>query len=369
MNPRTAPAPRVRNADQDVIISRCEYLGDIASSVTGTPSAFNNQTYFVNPGLNTQQGGAFSWLSTIAAGFQQYRFEQLVFEFRTTSGESVASGNTSLGQVIMAGNYISTNPDYVNKAEMLDSQYAVSGPPSSTLLYPVECKESEQELKFHQIRSGPLKSNQNGDLFDMLKFQIATVGMQANSANLGELWVTYRVRLSKFNTLNPGDVVPTANCRWTGAGGNVDSSHPIGQGGANGPITFSPGSNLAITFDYTRQRIYMPPLVSSGAFLLEIGWFSTAASAWAFDGSYTYTNAQKNSCLFSPNSVTVAQNDGEWNDVITPTNQYFGVTLLFTVTGPGAFIQLGSGNSFPGTVTDLAIIVTQINSGACVTGQ
>ena len=47
------------------------------------------------------------------------------------------------------------------------------------------------------VRSGPVPSTGDERLYDLGRFQIATEGQQAIGGNLGELWVTYEVLMSK----------------------------------------------------------------------------------------------------------------------------------------------------------------------------
>lgn len=188
-NACTVPSFSTNSAS--TVISKKEYLGDVISSSTAL--AFSINTYAINPG----QGATFPWLGNIASNYEEYEFLGLVFEYKSTSGESVASTNTSLGTVIMATEYDSTKPPFASKLQMEDYFFGDSIKPSSSMLHAVECKKSQSPTggKLY-IREGALTGS---DLrwTDFGNFSIATTGIPGASTNLGELWVTYKVKLMK----------------------------------------------------------------------------------------------------------------------------------------------------------------------------
>lgn len=371
MNPRTAFAPRVKNSDMDVIFSRTEYLGDVISSANGTPSNFQITSYNVNPGLDIADGGSFSYLPQIAAGFQHYRFEQLVFEYRSMSG-SATGANTSLGQIIMAANYDPTQANYGDKRSMLDSQFAVSCSPEKNMLFPVECAHHEQLFPFHDIRTGAIKANQNQSIYDLCNFQLASTGCPANGTNLGELHVTYTVRLSKTQTNGKGVQARTANYRYsqpTGTG-DVLAGTPLGANAALYPFVPSVGNNLLLTFQQTNSPlIFMPPSISAGTYLIIISWRNATAVAWAAP-TFTYTNAKASLCIFSPNPATAGavQNSQNILPITTPTSTVYSNYQFFTITGSNASIALGVSGTLGTNIEDVNIIITQVNTNACMSG-
>lgn len=178
--------PQFLTKDGSVIVSHREYLGDIQSSV-----AFNIDTYPINPGMSK----TFPFLSRLAQNFEEYQMKGLIFEFNSTSGDSVGTTNTALGVVIGATSYNPLAPPFSNKREMESTLFVDSVKPSRSLLHPVECDPSLNQFKNLKIRVDDSVAD-DLDLFDMGLFQIATAGMQA-SATVGELWVTYHVSLNK----------------------------------------------------------------------------------------------------------------------------------------------------------------------------
>jgi len=169
-----------------------EYLGDIV--VPSSPTAFTNITYTVNPGDNF----TFPWLSVIASQYQQYKFEGLVFEFKTLSSDITSGG--ALGAVVLASNYDVVQPAFTSKIEMENSQFAVSTKPSCSIMHTMECAPSQVANNLYYVRgTGPVVlSGTDNRFYDLANFQIATQGLPGSSGQvLGELWVSYDVALYK----------------------------------------------------------------------------------------------------------------------------------------------------------------------------
>lgn len=166
-----------------------EFVTDINSS-----TGFVNQNYLINPGNST----LFPWLSTIATNFEQYEMLGLIFEFKSTSATAVGSVNTGLGTLIMATDYDVLDANYASKRQMEISDFATSSAPCENQIHPVECDPRQNVLRQLFIQTGTTISQYPDDArFSALgNFQIATSGMQAVST-IGELWVSYHVRLHK----------------------------------------------------------------------------------------------------------------------------------------------------------------------------
>jgi Viral coat protein (S domain). len=178
-----------------------EYIKDILSS-----QLFNNEIFPINPGLPS----SFPWLSRIAQNFEQYRIHGMIYEFKSGSSDSLNSTNTALGYVIGAVEYNTLNPGYANKLEMENALFCSSTKPSLGMITAVECQPIQTPVSVMYVRTG-FESTAVYDrrLFDLGIFNIATVGMQADGANLGELWVSYDIELYKTRFLEPGSTIPT----------------------------------------------------------------------------------------------------------------------------------------------------------------
>lgn len=181
-------APQIRNSKTGTIVRHVEFIQNIA----GTED-FSLFSLGLNPGLD----GTFPWLSQIAPAFEQYKWRGLVFTYKTTSADLVTGTNGALGQVIMATDYDSTDADYSNQREMLNSEYAKSAKPSVSFVHPIETARRETPYKLFYTREGPPPANADIRLYDIGKFEIATQGMQATGGTIGQLWVSYEIEFLK----------------------------------------------------------------------------------------------------------------------------------------------------------------------------
>ncbi len=177
-------------------ICKREFLMDITGS-----TAFQNSVQIpINPGLFS----SFPFLSALAANFEQYEMLGLIFEFKSTSANALNSTNTALGTVVLATNYDSLDPIFVNKQQMESYEFANSTAPSSSIIHPIECDPRLNALARMYVRTGAVPANGDARFYDLGLFQLATAGMQAAST-IGELWVSYHVRLHKPKLPTPTD--------------------------------------------------------------------------------------------------------------------------------------------------------------------
>lgn len=184
--------PSFGGTKSEIRVRHREFLGDVISS--STIGAFSLQSYPINPGLNR----SFPWLSSVCgASFQQYRLNGMVFEYRSMSADALNSTNTALGSVVMATDYDSADASFTNKQQMENTEFGVSCKPSSCMIHGIECARSQTSVNELYIRAFAVPTGKDPRLYDMGNFQIATVGCQAASVNLGELWVSYDVSLIK----------------------------------------------------------------------------------------------------------------------------------------------------------------------------
>lgn len=172
------------------IIRFQEFLGDVT---TGAANTFNVNGYTINPA----NPSTFPWLSQLAANYEQYSFEGLIFEFRSTSADALNSTNTALGTVMMATQYDVADDDFSSKSEMLNYEFSNSVKPSENCLHMIECAPRQSTLTELYTLSGNPPANVDPRFYNLGKFQIATSGFQAANVTIGELHVTYQVRLMK----------------------------------------------------------------------------------------------------------------------------------------------------------------------------
>lgn len=171
----------------DIYINHREFVADIVNTTADT---FENRTFEINPGLSS----SFPWLSQIAKNFTMYEFMGLIFEYKPTSGET-GQANNSLGSIIMVTDYDPDAPAFTNVTEMQNYDYANSFKPSLDGVHGVETKPSQQAVRMNYIRTGA--TSRDKIFTDIGLFQIATDGIPETGAKVGELWVTYRVKVSR----------------------------------------------------------------------------------------------------------------------------------------------------------------------------
>jgi hypothetical protein len=310
--------PSFKRSESTVITHR-EYLTDIVSGA-GTPSAFTANTYPLNPGATL----TFPWLAQIAANYEEYEIQGMVFEFISTSGESVASSNTALGTVIMATEYDPTKPIFSSKQAMENYTMAVSFKPSTTMMHAVECKKALTPVKQLYVRTGAPVSGTDLRWTDFGNFTIATVGMQASGTFLGELFVTYKIKLLKPRlpvTLGLGGQIASAHYYRTG----VTSAIPLGT-----TTTFSSGPTV-VTFTGTTATWFAEPTSKWAVIVSCIAATSTTAY------TATYTGAVGNPILqgdAASGNVAAGGNITVLQQYLTSTNAVGGANIQLTIPLP-----------------------------------
>lgn len=186
------------NRTGDIIFEHTEFIQNVTSSTT----TFDLKAFPINAGL----AESFPFLSQLARNFTMYELQGLIFEYRPTSGEF---GNTTnaLGKVIMATNYDPDADPFVESVNMSNYDYATSCKPSVMMRHGVECAPSQSATKMQYIRTEA--ATRDKIFTDIGLFQIATEGIPF-TGTLGELWVTYKVKLSRSRIFREPNTLPTA---------------------------------------------------------------------------------------------------------------------------------------------------------------
>lgn len=254
------PPPMISTAKSfgAIRIRNREYIQDIYTSFTA--GAFRADHFLINPGLYS----TFPWLARIAGCFQSYKFNALMFQFRSTSADALTSTNTALGTVVVATNYNSVDPPYQNKSQMENSQFGKSVRTSQSVNHYVECSNQETALSTHRYtRSQPVPSNQDARLYDLAQFSIASVGSQGMNSNIGELWVSYDISLFK-------PIEPSVTNLWDyrelamRINSNITASTPYGTAGTvYDRLTPTPITNGIFYSDYPLQGTATAPVDST----------------------------------------------------------------------------------------------------------
>lgn len=185
---------------------------------------FTNNAFSLNPGLET----TFPRLSQLARMFEQYRFNGLFFEYVPFSATSVTTTNLAIGQVMMATDYDVNDVPFDNEVELLSSQFSNVGRVYDKFKHAVECKKSLQADNWYFVRTENTDAPDSLVGYDLGKFQLATIGGQADFDNAGQLWVSYDVTFQNpiYHAVDSGPV----GSQWTGTGcTNLD---PLGSAGS-----------------------------------------------------------------------------------------------------------------------------------------
>ncbi len=209
---------KIDTLGSDLRVSHCEFVQDIVFplavdfSPVGTPIA-------VNPGLSS----AFPWLSSIAGRYESYKFEKLVFHFRT----STSSENS--GFFAMAPDYDPQDSAPLTKAQLFQYESLAHSPlwMNSTL----NCRPVDINKRIsYFVRRGPLAANQDLSLHDVGNLFFFYGSPFANLGRGGEIWVEYVV---KFTTPQVSRSDNVLSMRVASGGGGLTNNLPFG----NTPVT------------------------------------------------------------------------------------------------------------------------------------
>lgn len=198
--------PSMSDDSGDVIMSHSEFIGNVVATVTlpsgATPSVvqstFQNTVYPINPGLQA----SFPFLCQLAQNYTMYKLQGCMFQYKPTSGEGGGSSN-QLGKLIMATDYDPMAEPFINSVQMENYQYSQSTKPSLAARHGVETAEGQGVTGMKYVRTGT--STRDKSFTDYGLFQVATEGIPinakagSNTVIIGELWVSYKIRLSRAN--------------------------------------------------------------------------------------------------------------------------------------------------------------------------
>lgn len=178
---------------QEITYSNKEYVRDIYAPLTG--NVFEVQSWNLNPGLVS----AFPWLSQIAMNFEEYEFIQLAFTYKSTVAD-FASASGQVGQVAIATQYNPNAYDFADKEEMMLYQGGMSAKTTESIIHGIECDPAKLAGAAQKyVRMGSIPPTEDLKNYDLGKTSLAVLNVPATYAGqqLGELWVSYTVRLRK----------------------------------------------------------------------------------------------------------------------------------------------------------------------------
>lgn len=185
-----------------VRVSRREYVMRVVAPATNVE--FSNTSFSVNPGLS----GVFAWLSQIAANYDEYELEHLVFHYKPVISQASTSG--AMGSILLSCNYNAGSLKFESFREMAEYSGTLETRVCDEAMFGVECdptKHGSQAIEY--IRTGSVPVGQDIKTYDLGLFQLATsdVSTFAEGTLLGHLYIEYEVVLGKpklFTALGKG---------------------------------------------------------------------------------------------------------------------------------------------------------------------
>jgi hypothetical protein len=275
-----------------------EFVQDIV--VPASPTGFTNISFAINPG----NSALFPWLSSIAACYQQYEIMGMVVQFKSTSTDFSTSG--ALGAVVLATNYDVLETPYANKVIMENSQYAVSAKPSLSQMHAIECDPKLTSITTKYIRNASSSTvvSQDARFYDHGSFQLATVGLSSSAGQvLGELWVTYDIKLLKPEIVNTA--VLLAGQKIT-SGGTTTKTNMFGTTPTTTGSLFATFSNNIVTWQRIGQ--FLVVMENAGSVVTDP---SETISGLTFNqisnignGSFNMYNSYLVNCTAAGQSIT-----------------------------------------------------------------
>jgi len=216
-----------QRGDRSCTIVEDEYIAEVIGPATG--ANFNVTSYPINPG----QSGTFPWLSKQAVQWEKYRFNYLEFYYQREVSEFATAGTT--GKVILGVDYDASDAPPSTKQQMEDTDPRVDGMPSDNIRLMLGARKMHALYPTLFVRPGGLPGSTDIKTYDAGNFNIATQGLAANTATVGELRVRYSVTLS-VPVLESTSQAPANNqvAMFTNTGANGETAH--GNSVATGTI-------------------------------------------------------------------------------------------------------------------------------------
>jgi hypothetical protein len=195
--PMAVQIPSMHKNSESTILRKREFVKNVKMT-----KLFTCESKPITPTNAT----VFGWMTPIAKQFQQYKILGMIFELKSLSSFTTGSA-AGLGSMSMSVRYdVDSNPP-VNKAQALNSMFAVSGRPCDNLMCPVECdpNETPNQPLYIQKPHGTITTDKR--FTDHCVLDIITEGAVADYEGAAELWVTYEIMLLKPMITDPGAAV------------------------------------------------------------------------------------------------------------------------------------------------------------------
>ena len=333
-------AMEVIDAENTLCITNREFITDIAPGAN-SGNFFTALSSAINPGIAT----LFPWLSQIALYYEEYEFEQLIFEFKSmvTEGNQNAQGN-----IIMATQYNALNSLFSSKQQMENYDYANSAKVTQNAFHGVECNPQLNAAAALYVRSGNVPTGQDAKTYDLGLFQFAVSnGYQTSSINLGEVWVSYKIKLRKTKLILPGnDLSPVI---WNAVYTAVPTSLSNLFSGAVNTL-FNNNQQAEVTAN-TSNKITLPSFITGGTYQILVVLGNSSGIGYSLNQPSVFTNCALTTMTFRNQTTTVS---GTSN-----LNIWF---FYIAVTGPSPSVTLPTPTGTFVSGTTLSMYVNQVSS-------
>ncbi len=257
------PRPKMTTlANGDCRITHREYIQDVKAG-TGAPTPYTVSQLPVNPGQKT----TFQWLSRIAANYESYVFEKLVFAYETEASTSLG------GTMVLSLDYDASDAAPLSKQQAMAYRSSVRTAPWKGVRHSSKTEDLRKN-KTNFVRPGVQPANTDIKTYDIGNLFIISQGVSTSDATLGELYVEYTVLLMTpvFEPLP----LPSIGGNITGDGLTASAANPFGTAPTVDPqaasiaidnasqITFSEAGTYLVAFEITGTVITADALVGVG---------------------------------------------------------------------------------------------------------
>ncbi len=313
-------------------------------AIVDSSSGFSNLSFPIQPGLDV----TFPWLSAIAKNYENYHFNGLVFQYHSTSSDSIAStSDLGLGTVALCTDYNAADQPYVNLTQALGTTFANSGKPSEDIYHAIECASTEQQQKSYYVRTGDIPAGTDIRLNDMGNFQFIVDGV-ASYGGMGQLWVSYDVTFFKSVQNNTLGLSLNGDHYQCPLGFTI--ALPLGDDSTRISL---PENNLGTTI--ANETIRFPPTLASGFYMVFLRWQGTS------NGAIAHPTLVPASCSlvasWNADSVT-----GLGSIETTPVITQYWRMFIVRLTGINAQLTFVGDGVFPtGGTQSGDIVITQVN--------
>lgn len=245
----------------------------------------------------------------------------------------------------MATQYDVLDAPFASKSEMLNYEFSTSAKPSENVGHMIECEPRQTTVSELFTLDGAVPQGADPRLYYLGRFNIATVGFQADNVNIGELHVTYQVRLLKPKLYASLGLLNGFFLEQQLSAGCYTNASPLGVASVAPTV-----DTIGVQIDRTLREIYLPVTNSVLHYRVEIIWGGTAAAL-------VYPALATSSVLSIINTVTLPFS--------ATSAARCGYTLGITVTGNGSarpVLKLGTAGTLPSAGVELIVRIMQVSS-------